>query len=241
MVFIGFADYNGDSDHNLNNSKTECKGPNLFLATWAKSRNAYNKSDKLDLNALHCKPSYYYQTHEVTVDGTNGSILKADSIGERANFTQQDKIIDIITFERNVAAGATVWQGLDTPTAQISHIIGLSPGKKFDDFRNPMTFRNGVDRMHKLLFNNALETPLVPDSGGEEVVGSRGVRSIGIVVVPQFTHILAGFLGWLLFVLEAYFSSPTIDRIIWPVTRSPGYSGNEDGLGCPQRDASERF
>ena len=44
------------------------------------------------------------------MDGTNGSILKADSIGEWANFTQEDKIIGIITFEGNVAAGATVWE-----------------------------------------------------------------------------------------------------------------------------------
>ena len=58
-----------------------------------------------------------------------------------------------------------------------------------------MTSRNGLDRMHKLLFNNALETLLVPDSGREEVVGSRGVRSIGVVVVPQFAHLLAGYLG----------------------------------------------
>ncbi|PUU73733.1 hypothetical protein B9Z19DRAFT_1134548 [Tuber borchii] len=88
MMYIGFANYNGDSDHNLNNSKTECKGPNLLLVIWAKSRNVLNKSDKLDLNVLYCKPSYYYQTHEVT----------------------EDKTIDIITFEENVAADATVWE-----------------------------------------------------------------------------------------------------------------------------------
>jgi len=57
------------------------KDPNLFLAIWAKSRNAYNKSDGLDLNALYCKPSYYYQIHEVTVSGGDGSILKADPVG----------------------------------------------------------------------------------------------------------------------------------------------------------------
>ena len=49
--------------------------------------------------------------------------------------------------------------------------------------------------MHQLLFNNALETLLVPDSGGEEVVGNRVVRNVGIVVVPLIAHILAGFLG----------------------------------------------
>ena len=49
--------------------------------------------------------------------------------------------------------------------------------------------------MHQLLFNNALETLLVPDSGGEDVVGNRAIRSVGIIVVPQIAHILAGFLG----------------------------------------------
>jgi hypothetical protein len=81
----------------------------------------------------------------------------------------------------------------------------LSPGKKFDDFRDPMTFRNGLERMHKLLFNNALETLLVPDSGGEEVVGNRVVRSIGIVVVPLIAHILAGFLGLVVVCLGGVF------------------------------------
>ena len=57
-----------------------------------------------------------------------------------------------------------------------------------------MTFKNGLDRMHKLLFNNALETLLAPDFGGGEVVGNREVRSIGIVV-SLIAHILAGFLG----------------------------------------------
>ena len=42
------------------------------------------------------------------MDGTNGSILKADPVGERVNFTQEDKIIDIITFEGNVAVGASL-------------------------------------------------------------------------------------------------------------------------------------
>ena len=32
MMYIGLANYNGDSDHNLNNSKTERKGLNLLLA-----------------------------------------------------------------------------------------------------------------------------------------------------------------------------------------------------------------
>ena len=59
-----------------------------------------------------------------------------------------------------------------------------------------MTFSNRLENMHKLLFNNALETVtvLVPDSGGSEVMGKREVRSIGIVVVPLIAHILEGFL-----------------------------------------------
>ena len=77
-----------------------------------------------------------------------------------------------------------------------------------------MAFRNGLDRMHKLLFNNALETLLVPDPGREEALGSRGVRSIGIVVVPLIAHLLAGFLGLVVVCLAEYSSCPTIDRII---------------------------
>ncbi|PUU79489.1 hypothetical protein B9Z19DRAFT_1125084 [Tuber borchii] len=49
--------------------------------------------------------------------------------------------------------------------------------------------------MHQLLFNKALETLLVPESGGEEVVGNRVVRSVGIIVVSRLAHILASFLG----------------------------------------------
>ena len=188
----------------------ECEDVNLFLAIWA-----HNKTDELDLNALYCKPSYYYQTYKVIVDGADGSIIEAGPVGERTNFTQEDKIIDIESFEGNLGAAAVVYGvnrkhfgyrapnsmlgfedwGLHYPTSQISYVIGLSPGKKFDDFKDPMTFRGGLERMHKLLFNSFLETLLVSDSGGEEAVGNRAVRSVGIVVVPLIAHIIAGFLG----------------------------------------------
>jgi len=36
----------------------------------------------------------------VTVDGTDGSILEAVPVGEQTNFTQQDGIMDLVTFER---------------------------------------------------------------------------------------------------------------------------------------------
>jgi len=196
--------------------KAECKDPNLFLAIWAQSHNAHNRSDELDLNTLYCKQSYHYETDEVTVDGTDGSIMKADPVGERTNFTWEDKIINIVRVGGNVAAAAKDldvnpryfstdapdsrlmledWE-LDSPTGQISYIIGLSPGRKFDDFKNPMTFSTRLESMHnlKLLFNNTLETLLVPDSGGSEVMGKREVRSIWIVVVPLIAHILPGFL-----------------------------------------------
>jgi len=223
MMYIGFANNDGTALYYLTDAL--CKDRNLFLAIWAKSRNAHNRSDELDLQALYCKPSYHYQPYEVTVDGPGGSILKADPVGERTNFTREDKIIDILTFEGNVGTAATVaevnakyfspeapdstlrlkdWD-LDRPTGQISYVVGLSPGKKFDDYKDPMTFRNGLDKMHKLLFNNALETLLVSDSGGEEVVGKRVVRSIGIVVVPLIAHILTGFLGLVVVCLGGVF------------------------------------
>ena len=222
MVYIGFGNYN-NTGSSFYFDKEECKDPNLFLAIWAKSLNAHNASDVLDLNALYCKPSYHYQTHEVTVHGNNGSILKAEPVGERTNFTQEDKVIDIIMFEGGQAATVpgvdpgyfqndgpdTTFRFIDwylaTPTKQISYVIGLSPQKTFDDFRDPITFRNGLDRMHKLLFNNALETLLVDDSVGEEVVGKRVVTGIGIVVVSLFAHILAGFLGLVVLCLGGVF------------------------------------
>jgi len=221
MLYIGFT----NTDSYLYLGKKECKDPNLFLAIWVQPGNPNNKSDIHDLNALFCKPSYHYQTHEVTVDGHNGSILKTNPVGERTNFTQEDKIIDVVTFEGNVGAAATDFGvnpkyfssqapesrsrfedwGLNISTEQISYVIGLSPGKKFNDFRDPMTLRNGLDKMHKLLFSNALETLLVSDSGGEEVVGNRAVRGIGIVVIPLIAHILAGFLGLVVVCLGGVF------------------------------------
>lgn len=79
------------------------------------------------------------------MDGPNGSILNADPVGGRTNFTQEDNIIDTKTFESNVEAARTSaitnlkhlpyfgpdsvsrveeW-GLDKPTVQISYVIGL--------------------------------------------------------------------------------------------------------------------
>ena len=219
MIYTGFGNPGDYFD------KEKCRDPNLFLAIWAKSPNPYNKSIELDLSALYCKPSYHYQTYEVTVDGTDGSIMKAEPVGGRTNFSQEEKIVDIITFERNLGAAATAAEvnpgyfpsgapkstlmiedwGLSNPTQQISYVIGLSPGTQFDDFRDPITFKNGLDRMHKLLFNNALETLLVDNSGGEEVVGKRVVTSTAIVVVPLIAHILAGFLGLVVVCLGGVF------------------------------------
>ena len=210
MMYIGFPSPSVPQ-YRIRLNESECKDPNLFLGIWAKSRNGYNKTDGLDLNALYCKPSYYYQTHKVTVDGADGSIIKGMPVGERTNLTQDDKIIDIETFEGNVGAPAMVdgintkyfpWRalasmfgfedwGLHEPTDQITYVIGLSPGKKFDDFNDPVAFKNGLERMHKLLFNNALESLLLPDPNGEKVMGI----SVGVVVVPLIAHILAGFLG----------------------------------------------
>ncbi|PUU76811.1 hypothetical protein B9Z19DRAFT_1194474 [Tuber borchii] len=222
MMYIGFANSRAANYHL---DRDRCKDPNLFLALWAKSRNAHNKSAGLDLSAIYCKPSFHYQTHQVTVDGADGSILRAEPVGERTNFTQEDNIIEIIMFEGSVGAAATIYEvnpkyfsfaapdtmsgfedwGLNRPTEQISYVIGLSSEKKFDDFRDPMTFRNALDRMHKLLFNNALETLLVDDSGGEGVVGQRVVTNMGVVVVPLIAHILVGFLGLVVFCLGAVF------------------------------------
>jgi len=95
--------------------------------------------------------------------------------------------------------------GLNNPTGQITYVIGISPDMTFDNFRDPRTFRNGLDRMHKLFFNNALETLLVGDSGGEEVVGKRVVSGIGIVVVPLIAHIVAGMLGLVVVCLGGVF------------------------------------
>jgi len=213
-----------------------------FLAIWAKSRNDNNRSDELDINALLCKPSYHYQTHEVTVEGTDGSILDSVPVGEPTNFTREDKIIDILTFEGIVDGVATDYDvnakyfsfqapdssrfedwGLDLPSKSISYVIGLSPGKKFDDFRDPVTFRNGLERMHKLLFNNALETLLVANSDGGEVVGNRVDRSIGIVVVPLIAHILAGFLGLVVVCLGGV--------ILISYNRQNNLAGDPDTLG----------
>ena len=251
MMYIGFGNYNNTGDSRYFD-KEECKDPNLFLAIWAKSLYSHSGSDVLDLNALYCKPSYHYQIHEVTVHGNNGSILKAEPVGERTNFTQEDKVIDIIMFEGAVGQAATVpgvnqgylsTEGPDStfrfmdwhlvaPTKQISYVIGLSPEKTFDDFRDPMTFRNGLDRMHKLLFNNALETLLVDDSGGEEVVGKKVVTSIGIVVVPLIAHILAGLLGLVVVCLGGVF--------LVSYNRQNNLSSDPDTLGTKMALVADR-
>lgn len=161
------------------------------------------------------------------MDGNAGSFLKANPVGKRTSFAQEDKMIDIRLFEGNVPVATAPtdpkvnikhfpseapdsrvrlkhWD-LHNPTRKIPYVIGLSPGKTFDNFRHPVVFSEGLERMHKLLFNTALETLLVCDSGEEEVVGKREVTSIGIVVIPIIAHILAGFLGLVVICLGGVF------------------------------------
>jgi len=59
--------------------------------------------------------------------------------------------------------------------------------------------------MDRLCFETALKPLLVLDSGGEEVVGNSVVRSIGIIVLSLIAHILAGFLGLVVFCLGGIF------------------------------------
>lgn len=142
-------------------------------------------------------------------------MLKTEPVGERTNFTQVEKIIDIITFEGNVGAATTVAAGVNSkyfpseaphcmsrfgnslgiPSRRITYVIRLSPGKRFSHFRDPITFRTSFHRMHKLLFNNALGTLPVDDSGGKKIVGKRVVTSMGTVVISSIAHILAACRG----------------------------------------------
>jgi len=80
-----------------------CKDNN-FLAVWAKSRNGHNRTDGIDLHVLNCKTIYHHQTHHVTVDGADGSILEAIPVGDRTDFTQEDKVINILAFKGIVGA-----------------------------------------------------------------------------------------------------------------------------------------
>jgi len=148
MMYIRFVGTVAINNHNMVQEKG-CKEANLFLAIWAKSRNTHNGSNELDINALLCKPSYYYQTYKVTVEGANSSILKADPVGKRRNFTREDIIIDIEIFEQIVSTGSasltvnpkyflfvpqdSIWTlddwGLDRPTRKITYVIGLSPAR----------------------------------------------------------------------------------------------------------------
>jgi len=80
IVYFGFANLDSKTrPPNLN--QENCKDPNLFLTIWTKSRNPH-ESDEPDINTLFCKSSYQYQIHEVTVDRTDSSFLKADPVGE---------------------------------------------------------------------------------------------------------------------------------------------------------------
>ena len=128
MMYIGLAT-NTSHDHN-DLAKRECKEPNLFLAIWAKSRNAHNRSDEFDLNTLYCKPSYHFQDREITVEGTNGFTVRAVSVGERTNFTQEDKIIDIFKFKRNVGLVAISAGG----NPKYLSIHDLGSGSSFEDW-----------------------------------------------------------------------------------------------------------
>jgi len=130
-----------------------------------------------------------------------------------------------MAFEGNVGAAATAVAGVNSnyfpfeapdsmsrfgdslgiPTRRITYIIRLSPGKKFCHFRGPITFRTALDRMHELLFNNALGTLHVDDSGGKEIVGKRVVTSMGIVVISSIGHILAAFPGLVVVCLDGVF------------------------------------
>jgi len=93
---------------------------------------------------------------------------------------------------------------LRIPTG-ITYIIRLSLGKRFGYFRDPITFWTALDRMHKFLFNNALGTLHVDDSGGKEIVRKRVVTSMGIVVISSIAHILAAFPGLVVVCLDGVF------------------------------------
>jgi len=183
MMYIGYGNWCDTASSYFCNDRN-CRDANVFLAIWVQATNTYNKSMEVNLKALYCKPSYHYKTQQVTIEDTADSILKAEPVGGQTTIAQKEKIIDIITVEENLEAAATdltvnPWYstsedrqsklrfedwGLTSPSGQIRSVIGLMPGKTFNDLWDTITFSNGRDRIRKRFFHNGLEILLVADS-----------------------------------------------------------------------------
>jgi hypothetical protein len=211
-MYIGFGNNNGTAHWYL--TATQCKARSMFLGIWARSRLPTNRSEEIDVTAVFCKPGYSYVDASITVDGTTGAISDYKFIGKPTNFTEEDKIISTDVFENNLGAGSTPWNinpkhfavvsptstvrfeewNLYFPTGQIGFAIGLE-NKTFDAFQNPEVFGDALNKMHKLLFNNAMATMLLENKDPKGVQGIRVVRSDGIVVVSTVAHLVAGFLA----------------------------------------------
>lgn len=221
IQYLGIGDWGGMAGWNLLSGTCD-GGPHLFMGIWAEASEVWLSDSLLppdtDISAVFCTPNYHYADSEITVDAETLLIKSIKYLGDPVPFTQDDGIIDIGRFETDLSTGqadvhaqqfisavpptgASRFQdwGLAQPTSQISYAIGLSPGRQFEDFKDPRILSEAFARAHKLLFAafvSELHRDLPQeDSDKNPVLGNRRMTRLAVVVVGLFARLLEAFLA----------------------------------------------
>lgn len=225
IQYLGFGNWGDLEDWHL--PSASCNGgPHTFLAIWAETSQGRSEDSVLsadtDITAVFCTPTYHYADSEITVDAETLSIKSITHLGDPVSFSQEDGIIDIGRFETDLSSGRVDerlqqlpmrfispapptgesryqdW-GLAKPTNQVSYAIGMSPGRKFEDFQDPGILSDAFAKVHRLLFASFVSSLLrdVPDEDNREdpVSGTRSMAKLAVVVVELFARLLEGFLA----------------------------------------------
>lgn len=225
IQYLGFGNWNGLAGWYL--PEKSCKGgPNIFMAIWAETSQGRREGAMLpadtDITAVFCTPNYHYTDEEITVDAETLLIKSVTKLGDPVPFTQEDGIIDLNRFEKDLSSGRVDeshqqlpmrfisaapptgasrykdW-GLVSPTSQVSYAIGMSPGLGFEDFKDPRTLSEAFVKVHRLLFATYVSSLLrdIPGGGidGDTVLGNRSMDQLAVVVSGVFARLLEGFLA----------------------------------------------
>jgi hypothetical protein len=192
------------------------RGKGTFFATF--TQNKEKKQDPLsDITAIFCRPSYYEQDVETTVDARTGRPEKVSFIGTKRNISAE--IFNTTVFEETLASGIRLLQtrqdnlplislpryletlydtDLTPSTASPMMTTVMSVSKdRFQDLLNAEKLARAYEVVYQLFFARAMTDILNTNfttATTTKIVGSRQTQMEAVTLEPIFTYLVEGLL-----------------------------------------------
>jgi hypothetical protein len=194
------------------------RGNGTFFATF--TRNKQNERDpETKITAIFCKPSYYEQDVEATINAMTGQPLHVVLQGTKRHISAD--ILNATVFEDTLASGECqiltreavlpmnrIPQCLEylynsdlTPSVfaapPIMTIVMSESRDRFQELLDPQKLGKAYELVYQLFFARAMNDILKPNFSvpGSVTTGLRGTKMEAVVLEPIFVYLVEAFLG----------------------------------------------